>query len=174
MPDDLETSRVTIADLDHILENFLDFWDHEEPKVRHHPMFVRELGDCSLALRDGSQLVAYLLGLVSSNVGDDGKPWAYVHMVAVRRSHRRQGLAERLYRRFIELARSRGCSRLRATASPTNRASYAFHTAIGMKTVGDGEVDGVQVTENYFGPGNHRVLFELDLQPSPDEALASA
>ena len=126
----LEIGQATVSDFHHILDNFLEFWEHEEPKVRHHPMFVRELGDCAIALRDDNQLVAYLLGLVSSNVGKDGKPWAYVHMVAVRDGHRRRGLARKLYGHFIESARRRGCEQLKATASPLNRKSLNFHQGI--------------------------------------------
>lgn len=160
----LSFDRLTTSDFDVILESFLDFWDHEEPKVRHHPMFVRELGDAALAVRDGDQLVGYLLGLVSSAKGDDGRPWAYVHMVAVRRSHRRRGLAEALYDRFFEHARRRGCSKVRATASPHNRQSFAFHTAIGMTPVDRGTVNGVPVVPDYFGPGKPRVVFEKPLE----------
>ncbi len=157
------SSNLTPDELNYILEHFLDFWDHEEPKVRHHPMFVREFADCSLALRDGDTLVGYLLGIVSSAKGPDGKPWAYIHMVAVRRSHRRRGLAERLYAEFEELARSRGCSLLRATAATHNKQTYAFHTAIGFEPQGTEEVDGVKVHPTYFGPGKPRVVFEKKL-----------
>lgn len=156
-------SRVSVTDFHEILDHFLEFWDHEEPKVRHHPMFVRELGDCSIAVRDGGRLVGYLLALVSSARGEDGRPWAYVHMVAVRRSHRRRGLAQALYRRFFDLARERGCSCVRATAASHNRASYAFHTAMGMAPQGDAVENGVPVVPDYFGPGRPRVVFELEL-----------
>ncbi|MEM9406373.1 MAG: GNAT family N-acetyltransferase, partial [Acidobacteriota bacterium] len=121
----LRFDRLSVEDFNEVLDQFLDFWDHEEPKVRHHPMFVRELGDASLAVRDGDVLVGYLLGLVSSARGDDGRPWAYVHMVAVRRSHRRRGLAGALYERFFEHALQAGCSRVRATAAPHPAAEAA-------------------------------------------------
>lgn len=155
--------NLTVRDFDEILENFLDFWDHEEPKVRHHPMFVREFGDAALAVRDDGELVGYLLGIVSSARGEDGRPWAYVHMVAVRRSHRRRGLAEALYERFFDHCRRAGCSAVRATASPHNEQSYAFHSAIGMTPIDQGTVNGVPVVPDYFGPGKPRVVFEITL-----------
>lgn len=163
MPASLELRTATPADLNHILENFSAFWDHDEPRARHHPMFVREFADCSLAVVDDGQLVAYLLGVVSSAFDDGGRPWAYVHMVAVRRPHRRRGLAKHLYTRFAELARSRGCSVMRATVAVSNTASQAFHVALGMTPTGGGEIDGIVVESDYFGPGKPRVVFEKAL-----------
>ena len=56
---------------------------------------------------------------------------------AVHRQHRRQGLAERLYIHFMQFARSEGCKILKATASPHNPASIAYHRALGMTMIGE-------------------------------------
>ena len=135
----------------------------KSPRSGTTPCSCVSSGDAALAVRDEGALVGYLLGIVSSARGEDGRPWAYVHMVAVRRSHRRRGLAEALYERFFEHARRAGCSTVRATASPHNEQSYAFHSAIGMTPIDQGTVNGVPVVPDYFGPGKPRVVFEFTL-----------
>ena len=78
----------------------------------------------------------------------------YAHLVAVRASHRRQGLARRLYEEFESLARERGARALKAYTRPENVRSIAFHRSIGMSAT---EV------ADYAGPGEARVVFWREL-----------
>jgi GNAT superfamily N-acetyltransferase len=84
----------------------------------HHPLFVRELGETALVLRGPHGTIdAYLFGFVApSRVG-------YVHVVGVRSSRRRQGLARQLYYAFTRLALERGAVTLKAITTPTNTLS---------------------------------------------------
>ena len=49
---------------------------------------------------------------------------------------------------------------MRASTSPVNKGSIAFHRALGfLIEPGDGEVDGVPVRRDYPVPGESRVQF---------------
>jgi GNAT superfamily N-acetyltransferase len=144
----------TKGDFDQILNNFGDYWDDDATRPRHHPIFVFEFSDSAFVIRDGPRIAAYLLGFVAQSA-----PVGYVHLVAVHRSYRRRGLARTLYDHFIELARRRGCTTLKATAAPENHRSIAFHTALGMSMEGEPTTDGIQIVKDYAGPGIDRVVF---------------
>ena len=114
-------------------------------------MFVHELGDGALVIRDKhGAVVAYLFGLFLPE-----RRVAYVHLVAVRKDQRGQGLARLLYERFRALACERGCVRIKAIARPDNTASIGFHRAIGMEAV---------EAPDYSGPGRARVVFSAQLK----------
>lgn len=148
-----EIETCTKRDFDQILEEFDRFWTDDATRERHHPMFVKEFGSSAWTIRSEAQVIAYLFGFIAQPA--DAVPYAYVHMVAVDRNHRRAGLAHRLYEHFIESARAQGCRRLKATAAPENRASIAFHTALGMTMEGP--------VPNYGGPGIDRVVFSMKI-----------
>jgi predicted GNAT superfamily acetyltransferase len=100
--------------------------------------------------------VGFLLGFVSQTYPNE----AYVHFVGVRPDHRRAALGTALYERFFGAAHSEYCSVVRASTSPVNEASLAFHRALGfLIEPGDGEVDGVPVRLDYPVPGESRVQF---------------
>lgn len=139
----------TKRDFDEILVDFSDFWDDDTTRTRHHPMFVLEFGDTAWVVRQNGRLTAYLLGFQAQSA-----TYAYVHLVAIRRGHRRQGLARRLYDHFISQARERGCHEIKATAAPENSGSIAFHKSIGMTAT---------TVADYGGPGIDRVVFRMNL-----------
>jgi ribosomal protein S18 acetylase RimI-like enzyme len=117
------------GDFDQIVSDLADFWGHDRTRALHHPMFINEFGDCAHVFREGERVVAYLFGFVTPGAA----PIGYIHLVAVRQSHRHLGLARRLYDHFTALARSRGCRRLRAITSPENARSIRFHQSLGFR-----------------------------------------
>ena len=144
-----------------IIEEHSNFWDDDLTYQLHHPMFIEEFGDTAFAIRDGDEIVAYLLGFYSQT-----SPTAYIHMVAVRKGHRGMGHARRLYEHFIDAARKKACTILKATASPFNEKSIRFHQALGMTMLGEDfpeAVAGVKVVKDYLRRGSHRVVFELEI-----------
>lgn len=93
---------------------------------------------------------------------------AYSSLVAVRDSHKKHGLGERLYGAFSEDARGRGCVLLRAVTAPANKTSIHFHTLrLGMTMQGEVGPNGVPVVQDYAGIGEHRVVFEKALSGKP-------
>ena len=63
----------------------------------------------------------------------------------------------------MDVARARGGTALKAITTPTNHASIAFHTRLGMSLLGEPNADGIPVIRDYAGPGLDRVVFHLPL-----------
>jgi GNAT superfamily N-acetyltransferase len=145
----MRPERASIEDLQAIVASLPEFWGERDAAALHQALFVHELGDTALVIRDGEgRVIAYLLGFVSpARVG-------YVHVVAVRRSHRGAGLARSLYESFESLARELGALELKAITRPSNRASHDFHRALGFTA---SEVSG------YSATGEARTVFRRAL-----------
>jgi len=150
-----EIKNCTVADFHQILKNLAQYWGSERTLRLHHPMFLREFGDTAYVVREDGRVIAYLFGFFSQT-----EPAAYVHLVGVHTSHRRKGLAARLYNHFSAVARGRGCTELKAITTPDNAGSIAFHKSIGMMPAGEA---GSGVTPDYAGPGQDRVVMRKRL-----------
>ncbi|MFC6066579.1 GNAT family N-acetyltransferase [Streptomyces ochraceiscleroticus] len=108
----------------------------------------------------GAALRAFLIGFLSQTDPET----AYIHFVGVHPEEQRGGLGSALYRRFFDVARGHGRSRVRAITSPANRNSIAYHTRMGFRIEpGDRTEDGVGVCTDYDGPGLDRVSFVREL-----------
>jgi hypothetical protein len=154
----MEIVRCTPDDYQQIIAQIAAFWGSERTLSLHHPLFVHELGDTAFCCRDGALVAAYLFGLVAQTT-----PTAYVHLVGVRTTYRKRGLARQLYQRFSAVARTRGCTALKAITTPGNDASIAFHRALGMELLGAPNAEGIPVVADYAGPGQDRVVFHRAL-----------
>jgi ribosomal protein S18 acetylase RimI-like enzyme len=127
-------------------------------------LFLDHFQDTSFVAEEDGKLVAFLVGFISQSDPHQ----AYIHFAGVHPDYRRKGIARELYERFYEVVQTRGCDRVRLITSPTNKASIAFHTAMGYKAEpGDGEVDGLPVVLDYDGHGSSRVCFVLGLTGRP-------
>lgn len=146
---ELVIAPCTKADFDEILAEFDEFWEAPLTRGYHIPILVNEFGNTAYVIKDRGKVVAYLFGFLSQT-----EPAGYVHLIAVRRSHRRQGLAERLYQHFADHARSRGCTGLKAITSPGNTSSIAFHRRIGM---------ACETIKDYSGRGQDRVVLRKEI-----------
>jgi ribosomal protein S18 acetylase RimI-like enzyme len=105
-------------------------------------------------------LAAFLIGFLSQS----DPSVAYIHFVGVDPALRRHGVAAALYRRFFDLARSRGRRSVHAITSPGNTTSLAFHAGIGFRIQSSAQtIDGVPVQRAYDGPGLDRIAFVRDL-----------
>jgi len=155
----MDITSCTKADYDQIVTYIQEFWGSDRTLNLHHPMFVYELGNSAYIIKDGNQVVAYLFGLISQT-----EPTAYVHLVGVRESYRRRGLARGLYDHFVRFAVIQGCTELKAITTPSNKESIAFHRSLGMELTGQLNSDGVQVIKDYAGPGQDRVVFRKTLR----------
>lgn len=149
-----EILRCTQLDYNQIMDELDDFWDGRQTRPLHHPMFIHEFGDSAFVIRKGAKVFAYLFGFISQ-----AGPVGYVHLVAVRSSARRQGLGQELFNHFIEFARRRGCTQIKAITAPSNASSIDFHKSLGMRLSGPPNNDGIPVIPGYGGPDQPRVVF---------------
>lgn len=60
---------------------------------------------------------------------------AYCHFIGVDPAYRGRGVGKLLYDQFFDLAKSRGCTMVRAVTHPVNVASVAFHRRLGFETM---------------------------------------
>ena len=156
-----EISNCTLQDYDQILDALPEFWDGRDTRHFHLPLLIHEFGDTAFVIRDGGQVVAYLFGFFSQT-----QPVGYVHAIAVRPSARRCHLAQRLYGHFVECARRRGCSHVKAITGPSNAGSIAFHKTLGMQLLGEPDEAGIPVVPDYAGRGQARVVFWKSIERS--------
>ena len=155
----MEILFCTKTDFDQILTDIVDFWGSDRTLGIHHPMFIYEFGNTAFVVKDGERVVAYLFGFFSQT-----ESAGYIHLIGVRKSHQGRGLCKRLYDNFEAIAKRHGCSKLKAMTTVGNQASISFHKKIGMKLLGEKNVDGIEVVKDYSAPGQDRVVFEKDLQ----------
>jgi ribosomal protein S18 acetylase RimI-like enzyme len=154
----MEVTKCTKADLDQIITEINDFWGTDRTLHLHHPMLIYEFGNSAYVLKKADKVVAYLFGFLSQT-----GPVGYVHLIGVRKMHRRRGLGRTLYSHFAEFARKNGCKTIKAITTPSNVTSIAFHKSIGMEPVRDSHIEGIPIISDYSGPGADRVVFQMKL-----------
>lgn len=119
-------------------------------------LFFVHFRDTSFVALEEGAIRGFLCGFRSQTFPDQ----AYIHFVGVDPAAKGRGIGRMLYERFFAAVGAIGCIEVRCVTSPVNRASIAFHRAMGFELLpGDAEVDGVAVTRDYDGPGGDRVRF---------------
>ena len=156
-----EISPCSKDDYKQILEALQDFWDGRDTRHLHHPMFINEFGNSAFVVREGTRVAAYLFGFISQT-----EPVGYVHIIAVRRSARRQRLGQKLFDHFVDFARRQGCRHVKAITTPSNSSSIAFHKSLGMQLLGEPNSDAIPIIPDYAGRNEPRVVFWMPI-PTP-------
>jgi GNAT superfamily N-acetyltransferase len=124
-------------------------------------LFFTHFRDTSFAIEEHGEVIAFLVGFVSQAHPTQ----AYIHFVGVHPEHRSRGLGARLYERFFEAVRARGCALVRCVTSPVNSGSLGFHQRMGFAAEkANGDYNGVACSLNYDGPDEHRVLLVKNLE----------
>ncbi len=119
--------------------------------------FTRFFANTCFVAESRGLVVGFILGWISQVEGTV----AYVHNVCVAPEMRRKGIAARLYNRFIEAVRLKGCKKVFLIINPKNEASLRFHQALGFRISEEGEgieVSGVRAVKDYNGPTQHMVV----------------
>jgi L-amino acid N-acyltransferase YncA len=112
-----------------------------------------------VAERD-DQIVGFLAGFRSQT----DPTQIYCHFIGVHPTARGQGIGEALYQRLFADAAAHGGTSVLAVTSPRNRASLAFHRALGFEFLpGSGDAEGIPFTPAYDGPGEDRVRLRKSL-----------
>jgi RimJ/RimL family protein N-acetyltransferase len=130
-----------------------DAWFGHPVGLTMHRLFFEQLGPsgvCADLVDEPGRMVGVLLGLRSEAEPD----LAYIHFHMVDPALRGEGVGRALYEEFGRAMHTRGCSRVRALASPANEVSRRFHEALGFEGT---------FHEAYVGPGQDRIVFERSL-----------
>jgi GNAT superfamily N-acetyltransferase len=154
----VKIENLTQADYERVLRELPDYWGDDRVRQLHHPLFVREFPDTVFMIRVGPMVTAYLLGVIARE-----KRYGYVHLAAVRGSHRQRGMARALYEHFFEYCRRRSIYKVKAVTSPVNTHSLLFHKRLGFRLCGETIEHGVPVVKNYGGRGQDRVVMYRNL-----------
>ncbi|GGC41289.1 hypothetical protein GCM10010974_24690 [Brevibacterium sediminis] len=151
----IDTEQLSISPLDEVdareMREFLldaqaNFWGDRDLSGDHDAYWFRQFVTSGLVARYRSEIVGYLLGVIPH----DGP--AYIHLVAARSDFRHQGIGRHLYQHFIDHSRQLGSSSVQATTMPESSGAISFHSSMGFSG---------ELIEDYAGPGNPRVFFEL-------------
>lgn len=140
--DDVVFRRPTEADYPAIIRVVDDWWGGRDLSRLLPRLWLQHFtGTSWLAEGADGRLAGFLIGFHSPDHPDT----AYCHMLATNPNLRRRGLGRELYERFFADARAAGRSIVTAVTWPGNRASIAFHRAIGF------EVDQGPGSQNLYG-----------------------
>ena len=93
-------------------------------------------------------------GIVISFVSQSNPKQLYIHFISVNPDFRKQGVGRLLYSYVFKAAKAHGCEMVSCVTKPINRASIAFHEALGFQSA---------KIENYYGEGEHRIVFKRSL-----------
>ncbi|MEM9072575.1 MAG: GNAT family N-acetyltransferase [Myxococcota bacterium] len=142
MSDKVEIRGIQKVDYDYLVR-VMDRWWGGPAGQRAHPIFFYEFGDHALIAEDGDEVVGFLLGFITVDLG-------YIHLVGIEPGHRRRGVGQALYHHFTDRCQAAGARRIKAIAAVGNDASVAFHDALGFES---------HEESDYAGPGRGRMVF---------------
>jgi predicted GNAT superfamily acetyltransferase len=119
-------------------------------------LFFTHFQDTSFIAEKDDALAGFLVGFLSQTHPTQ----AYIHFVGVAPEQRKQGVGDKLYARFFETVKSRGCETVQCVTSPVNHGSIAFHQRMGFQPEqSDTVINGVPIKVAYDGEGQDRVVF---------------
>lgn len=162
-PEGLRFRRPVEADHARLI-GLVDEWWGGRPlhQLLHRLWFQHFTSSSWVAETPSGAPAGFLIGFVSP----DDPVQAYVHMVAADPALRRLGVGRALYRRFVDDVRDRGVRRVTAITWAGNRASIAFHAALGFRLddgPGTRPVDGIPAYPDYEGDGRDMAVMRLSL-----------
>lgn len=149
------------GDYDYVSAN-IDAWT-QSTTVRYFVLrrFVHHFGDTCFVAELDAQIAGFLIGWLSQTAPKG----AFINSVVVAPEFRRMGVATALTERFFRKAKELGRTMVSATIRAGNRVSLEFHRELGFsfRTVGASPRDDVPVMLGWDGPGEDKVLAEIDL-----------
>lgn len=126
-------------------------------------LFFEYFADTSLIAEEDDERIGFLVGFLPPAPSAD----AYIHFVGVHPDHRQSGIGRRLYETFFDLDRCANRTRVCCVTSPVNQRSIAFHLAMGFAVKpSESSINGLPYQPGYDGPGEDRVVFVKQLDPS--------
>lgn len=160
---DIRFRRPIEADYPAIVDVVDDWWGGRQLHQLLPRLWLQHFtGTSWLAETEDGRLAGFLVGFLSPDQPDV----AYCHLVATNPNLRRTGLGRALYERFFADALEGGRRRVHAITWPANRASIAFHRALGFEIhVGPGSQNlyGTPAQANYDFEREDRAVLVREL-----------
>ncbi len=146
--------RPTEADYPAVVRVIDDWWGERRMDAFLPRLWLQHFtGTSWLAESQDGRLAGFLVGFLSP----DQAHVAYCQLIATSPNLRQRGLGRALYQRFFADARAGGRTEVRAITWPGNRASIAFHRALGF------EVEAGPGSQNLYGtPSQPAYDFDRD------------
>ncbi|MGD9009688.1 MAG: GNAT family N-acetyltransferase [Desulfobacteraceae bacterium] len=155
--DNLKIRNGTPIDHEKIVSVMPEWWDGRDLSSSVLKVFFVHFKDTIYIAEIRDQLVGFLVGFMSQSEEKVG----YIHFAGVHPKFRRASIGRLLYEHFYAACNASGKSLAKSCTSPFNKLSINFHLRMGFEIEpGDGIVDDLPVTLNFFGNDNHMVLFK--------------
>ena len=156
----MKIEKCTMLDFNEIVRDIVDFWGSDRTLHLHQPFLIYEFGNTAFVIKEHGQVIAYLFGFFSQTDN-----LAYIHLLGVRENKQRHGLGLLLYENFINIAKLKGCTKIKAITTASNSKSISFHkNKIGMTLLGEPNENGVNILKDYSGVNMDRVVFEKRIE----------
>ena len=133
-PEGVRFRRPTEADYPTIDRVIDDWWGGRKVDGLLPRLWLQHFtGTSWLAETEDGRLAGFLIGFHSPDLANV----AYSRLIGTNPNLRMRGVGRALYERFFADARAAGRHEVRAITWPGNRASIAFHRALGFEVVAD-------------------------------------
>ena len=155
--DDVKIRNGKPLDHENIVSVMAEWWGGRDLSSSVLKVFFIHFKNTTFIAEIDNQLVGFLVGFMSQSEESIG----YIHFAGVHPRFRKAGIGRLLYEKFYSACRANGRSIVKSCTSPVNRLSINFHQKIGFYIEpGDGLIDDMSVTLDYFGTGRPMVLFK--------------
>jgi GNAT superfamily N-acetyltransferase len=156
----MEIRTIREEDYIRVLDVLVEWWGGRDLSDLLPRLFFQHFQDTSFIIEEKDEIVGFLVGFVSQTKPNE----AYIHFVGIHPSYRKQRIGTKLYERFFQCVREKGCNIVKCITSPVNQISVQYHTNLGFQMEeGDTHVEGIPAHTNYDGRGNDRVVFYKDI-----------
>ena len=128
----------------------------ERESIYH--ILVEHFKETCFVAEDRGQMIGYLIGIRSQSHPEQ----SYMHLIQVAPKMRGNGIGRRLFNQFQSAVKSMGCTKIITITKPENKQCVGFYNAMGYHVangVNTVDVDGVQATKDYNGPGKHMIVW---------------
>lgn len=160
LPKDLKIRNSKPSDHHRIIAVLKKWWGGRDLTWMLPKLFLIHFNNTSFVIERGDELIAFLIGFLSSAETKEG----YIHFAGVHPDYRGIGLGAYLYDRFFQICRENNRNIVRSCTSPVNKGSIEFHKKLGFNiSIGNAEIDRIQVTLDYNKPDDPKVLFEISI-----------
>lgn len=160
LPKDMTVRTSEPEDHGRIIAVMKDWWEGRDLTWMLPRLFLVHFCETSIIIEKKEDLIGFLIGFLSPSRKNEG----YIHFAGVHPDYRGLGLGKFLYRYFFKICKEHQRDTVRACTSPVNKGSIEFHKKLGFNILrGNGEVDGIQVSLDYNGPNDPKVLFQINI-----------